>query len=270
MTGGSRRAAARTRPADGADGAGGGIRADRIDVFYGRHRALEEVSVDVPFGSALAILGRNGAGKTTLLRSVVNGFGVHVKGDVLIDGARIAGLTPDQVVKRHSIGFVPDDRRIFPLTVLENLRVASLGSRGWKADVKRVLGLFPFLQDHTSQLATTLSGGEQQALAIARAAMRQPRYLLLDEPGEGLAPVAVQRLTDGIKRLLAEGDCTVVMVERNMEMISALCDAAIGMSAGRIIWSGAVSDLRDDPLLLEQVLLPAATEPGTGGHHGSI
>jgi branched-chain amino acid transport system ATP-binding protein len=132
-----------------------------------------------------------------------------------------------------------------------------------------VLGLFPFLEAHSAQLATTLSGGEQQALAIARAAMRPPRYLLLDEPGEGLAPVAVQRLIDGVRQLRDETDCTLILIERNMEMIAALCDTAIGMSAGRIIWNGAVRELREDPALLEQVLLPAgAPGPGTGDHHG--
>jgi len=247
-----------------------GIVADGIDVFYGRHRALEEVSLEVPSGSALAILGRNGAGKTTLLRSIVNGFGVQVRGDLLVDGVRVGGLATDEVVKRHGIAFVPDDRRIFPLTVVENLRVASLGSREWKSDVKRVLGLFPFLEVHSSQLATTLSGGEQQALAIARAAMRVPRYLLLDEPGEGLAPVAVQRLIDGVRQVREETGCTLILIERNLEMIAALCDTAIGMSAGRIIWTGAVQDLRDNPALLEQVLLPAtAPESRTGGHHDS-
>jgi len=246
-----------------------GIVATGIDVYYGRHRALEEVSLTVPGGSALAILGRNGAGKTTLLRSIVNGFGVQVRGDVLVDGVRIGAMATDEVVTRHGIAFVPDDRRIFPLTVTENLRVAALGSREWRADVTRVLGLFPFLEAHAAQLATTLSGGEQQALAIARAAMRVPRYLLLDEPGEGLAPVAVQRLIDGVCQLREETGCTLILVERNMEMIAALCDTAIGMSAGRIIWTGAVSELRDNPDLLEQVLLPATgPEAGTGDHHG--
>lgn len=248
-----------------------GIVADMVDVYYGRHRALEEISLTVPTGSALAILGRNGAGKTTLLRSVVNGFGVQVRGDLLVDGVRVTGMATDEVVKRHGIAFVPDDRRIFPLTVVENLRVASLGSRSWKSDVRRVLGLFPFLEAHSAQLATTLSGGEQQALAIARAAMRVPRYLLLDEPGEGLAPVAVQRLIDGVRQLREETGCTLILIERNMEMIAALCDNAIGMSAGRIIWNGAVRELQEDPALLEQILLPAgAPEPGTGDHHGIV
>ena len=246
-----------------------GIIARGIDVYYGRHRALEEVSLTVPAGAALAILGRNGAGKTTLLRSIVNGFGVQVRGEILVDGVRVSGTPTDEVVKRHSIALVPDDRRIFPLTVVENLRVAAIGSRDWKSDVARVLGLFPFLEAHSAQLATTLSGGEQQALAIARAAMRMPRYLLLDEPGEGLAPVAVHRLIDGVRQLREETGCTLILIERNMEMIAALCDTAVGMSAGRIIWDGAVSDLLEDPALLEQVLLPAAAPaPGTGDHYG--
>jgi branched-chain amino acid transport system ATP-binding protein len=240
-----------------------------INAYYGRHRALADISAAVPARSTLAILGRNGAGKTTLLRSLIGGFGVRVTGDVLIDGAVVTGLSADEVVRRHNIGFVPDDRRIFPLSVADNLRVAALGSRSWKSDAERVLALFPFLEQHLSQLATTMSGGEQQALAIARAAMRRPRYLLLDEPGEGLAPIAVQRLIDGLRRLQAEADFTLVLVERNMEMISALCDTAVGMSAGRIIWRGAVAELRAAPQLLEQILLPATAAQETGiGHDG--
>jgi branched-chain amino acid transport system ATP-binding protein len=244
----------------------GGIVMAGIDAYYGRHRALAGVSAEVPAGSTLAILGRNGAGKTTLMRSLIGGFGVRVTGDVLIDGARVTGLSADEIVRRHAIGFVPDDRRIFPISVADNLKVAALGSRDWKSDTERVLALFPFLQEHLSQLATTLSGGEQQALAIARAAMRRPRYLLLDEPGEGLAPIAVQALTDGLRRLQAEADFTLILVERNMEMISALCDTAVGMSAGRIIWRGAVADLRAAPQLLEQILLPAADQETGSGH----
>jgi branched-chain amino acid transport system ATP-binding protein len=264
----TRRNGRRARLAPDVRASQAGIAADNIDVFYGRHRALEAISLEAPPGSALAILGRNGAGKTTLLRSVINGFGVRVRGDVLVDGTVVTGTSTDEVVKRHGIAFVPDDRRIFPLSVLDNLRVAALGSRRWKADASRVLALFPFLEAHSAQLATTLSGGEQQALAIARAAMRVPRYLLLDEPGEGLAPVAVQRLIDGVRQLRQETGCTLLVVERNMEMIAALCDTAIGISSGRIIWRGAVTELRDNPALLEQVLLPATAAPVTGDHHG--
>lgn len=244
-----------TNPADTRTG----IVIDHIDSYYGRHRALQDLSLAVPGGSTLAILGRNGAGKTTLLRSIINGFGVRVHGDVHIDGVRMGKLSTDQIVHRNGIAYVPDDRRIFPLTVLENLRVASLGSRDWETDAERVLGLFPFLKDHVDQVATTMSGGEQQALAIARAAMRTPRYLLLDEPGEGLAPIAVQRLVEGVRQLCDESNCTLIVVERNMEMIGTLCEQAIGVSAGRIIWSGAVTELAGDPALLERVLLPTST-----------
>ncbi len=255
-----RRAEAPAAPA----AASGGISAAAIDAYYGRHRALDGVSVDVPAGGTLAIVGRNGVGKTTLLRALVNGFGVRVSGDVHIDGERVSNLNTDEVIRRHSIGFVPDDRRIFPLSVLDNLRVAALGARCWKDDAERVLALFPFLEEHQSQLATTMSGGEQQALAIARAAMRRPRYLLLDEPGEGLAPIAVQRLIAGVQQLRAEEGCTVILVERNVDMLEALCEPAIGISAGRVIWTGSVAQLRSDPALLEQVLLPtgAAVESG--------
>jgi branched-chain amino acid transport system ATP-binding protein len=205
-------------------------------------------------------MGRNGVGKTTLLRALVNGFGVRVVGEVSIDGSRTESMSCDRVIRDHRVAFVPDDRRIFPLTVMENLRVAALSAKDWAEQADRVLGYFPFLKDHTSQLATTLSGGEQQALAIARAAMGSPRYLLLDEPCEGLAPIAMQNLVDGVIDLRRELGCTVVLVERNMRIIEALCSEAYGMSAGSVIWKGAVHELLDDSSLLDHLLHPAASK----------
>ncbi len=147
-----------------------GIVADMLNVYYGRHRALEEDALTVPAGSALHVAERSGP---TLLRSVVNGFGVQVRGDLLVmasgprDGHRRGGEAP-------RIAFVPDDRR-YPAHRRGEPARRLLGSRSWKSDVQRVLGLFPFLEPRSAQLATTLSGGEQQALAIARAAVRVPR-----------------------------------------------------------------------------------------------
>jgi branched-chain amino acid transport system ATP-binding protein len=235
-----------------------GLTLTAVEAFYGRHRALADVSAHVGGEESVALVGRNGAGKTTLLRTLVNGFGVGVgSGDVVVDGVRVNGWSPERIIGRFDIGFVPDDRRIVRLSVLENLLAAAVGGKDRRERVESALEMFPLLKGRERQLATTLSGGEQQALAIARAAVRRPRYLVLDEPAEGLAPIAIDAVMEGISNLQNSYGCALLLVERNLDFVEKLCSRVYGMANGEIVWEGSVQSLRSDEELVAKLLLPA-------------
>lgn len=227
---------------------------------YGAHRVLRAMTVSVPAGTGLAVMGKNGVGKTTLLRSVLGVFGVRVDGEVRIDDQPVAGLAPDAIVRKYRVAFVPADRRMLPVTVLENLKLGALDRETWRERADSMLDLFPFLKPRLRQTATTLSGGEQQALAIARAGMLDPRLLLLDEPAEGLSPIATERMLTGLVELRGTSGCTVVVAERSQAVIRALCTHAIGLDKGSPVFQGAVEDLFGDEALLQRLLLPLGRE----------
>ncbi len=216
-----------------------------IEAYYGRVRALHDVSIDVSEGSVVALLGSNGAGKTSTLR-VISGLLKPTRGEVEFDGKRIDRLRPDQLV-RVGIAQAPEGRQLFPeLTVQENLRLGAYTRANAKAvgqDLERVFAYFPRLRERVGQHAGTLSGGEQQMLAIGRALMSRPRLLLLDEPSLGLAPLIIKEIFEIIGDIRAAGT-TVVLVEQNVHMALNTADHAYLLQTGRVVLGDTSAALR--------------------------
>jgi branched-chain amino acid transport system ATP-binding protein len=225
-----------------------------INTLYGDSHVLHDVSFAVSPGRVLALLGRNGAGKTTCMSSII-GFLPPRDGDIRLFGESIAGLAPE-TISRKGIGFVPQGRRIFPtLTVRENLLVArqSRAGGGEPWTLARVCDLFPRLAERLNQHAGSLSGGEQQMLAIGRALMGNPRLILMDEPSEGLAPLIVAEVGRTIARLKAEGQ-SIVLVEQNIKLAFDLADDVVMLNTGRVVFAGGVAEVRDNGALITQHL----------------
>ena len=217
-----------------------------LTVAYGPVVALSAVELSVRTGEVVALLGANGAGKTTLLRSI-SGLIRPRDGDIRLDGRSLAGLGVEARV-RLGLAHVPEGRRVFPgLTVLENLTVATSAWRrrgeSISADLDAVLALFPRLRERTSQLGWSLSGGEQQMLAIGRALMARPRLLLLDEPSLGLAPIVAEELYGKIREINGRG-VTVLLVEQNTVLALAVAARAYVLEIGRIVLEGPSAELR--------------------------
>ena len=225
-----------------------------IDVLYGDSHVLHGVSFSLQAGGVLALLGRNGAGKTTCISTII-GFLKPRQGEIRLFDEPIGGLSPERV-SHLGVGLVPQGRRIFPsLSVRENLTVArqreSTNDRPWDED--RIYDLFPSLRARHSQFAGTLSGGEQQMLAIGRALMGNPRVLLLDEPSEGLAPLIVAEVGRTINRLKQEGQ-SIVLVEQNRQLALEVADQAVILNTGRCVFAGSASEVRDNEELVVQNL----------------
>ena len=225
-----------------------------IDALYVDSHVLHDVSFTLNAGHALALLGRNGAGKTTCIHAIV-GFVPPRRGEIRLFGETISRLSPE-VISRKGVGLVPQGRRIFAsLTVRENLVVAAQSRAGatepWT--LERVLDLFPALRERPQQLAGSLSGGEQQMLAIGRALMGNPRVLLLDEPSEGLAPLIVAEVGRTIARLKQEGQ-SILLVEQNVRLALDLADDVVLVNTGRVVFAGTIDQLRDDEALITQHL----------------
>jgi branched-chain amino acid transport system ATP-binding protein len=225
-----------------------------VDALYGESHVLHEVSFTLNAGKVLALLGRNGAGKTTCMSTII-GFLPPRRGEIRFFGEPISRLAPEAIA-RGGIGFVPQGRRIFPtLTVRENLAVAARSRAGtpvpWTLD--RVVLLFPRLKERLQQLAGSLSGGEQQMLAIGRALMGNPRVLLMDEPSEGLAPIIVAEVGRTIARLKEEGQ-SILLVEQNVKLALDLADEVVILNTGRVAFNGAVDRVRADQALITQHL----------------
>ena len=226
----------------------------KVHAFYGDSHILHGVGFSLREGQVLALLGRNGAGKTTCISTIV-GFLTPKEGDIRLFSEPIGGLSPERI-SRLGIGLVPQGRRTFPsLTVRENLTVArqreSKTTRPW--NVERIFGLFPRLEERHAQFAGTLSGGEQQMLAIGRALMGNPRVLLLDEPSEGLAPLIVAEVGRTIKRLKDEGQ-SIVLVEQNRQLALDVADHAVILNTGRCVFSGEAREVLNDEELITQHL----------------
>ena len=219
-----------------------------LDLFYGDARALEGVSLDVKAGEIVAIVGANGAGKTSVIRTVA---GMHRprRGSIEFEGREIAD-EPSHRICDLGIGQVPEGRQIFPtMTVRENLEMGAVipRARGAAArNLARVLALFPRLAERRRQTAGTLSGGEQQMLAIGRCLMGAPRLIMFDEPSLGLAPVVVEEMFRVIRRLNEEDGITVVLVEQNVAQSLALADRGYVLESGRIVLSGSGAELLAD------------------------
>jgi branched-chain amino acid transport system ATP-binding protein len=217
-----------------------------VTAGYGPFTALWNVALRVIPGEAVAVVGPNGAGKTTLLR-VISGVIAPTAGTVTFEGASLGGRPAHEVVA-HGIAHVPEGRRLFPgLTVADNLKMGAFLPRARKSfaeSLERVYALFPVLEERRAQRAGSLSGGEQQMLAIGRALMSRPKLILLDEPSMGLAPVMVLRLFDLIRRVRAEG-YTILVVEQNVRQVLKLVDRAYLLEVGRIHMEGRADELAD-------------------------
>jgi branched-chain amino acid transport system ATP-binding protein len=230
------------------------LRLEGVDSFYGDSHVLQGVSFSLEPGKLLALLGRNGAGKTTCISSII-GLVPPRWGKITLFGEEISGLQPE-TISRKGIGLVPQGRRIFPsLNVRENLIVARQRARGaanpWT--LERVFDMFPRLSERQNQMAGSLSGGEQQMLAIGRALMGNPRVLLMDEPSEGLAPLIVAEVGRTIARLRDEGQ-SILLVEQNSKLALGLADTVVILTTGRCVFNGTVAALRADESVIAQNL----------------
>jgi branched-chain amino acid transport system ATP-binding protein len=230
------------------------LRLSDVDTYYGDSHVLHGVGFSLESERVLALLGRNGAGKTTCI-STIMGFLAPRKGDIKLFGTSIGGLVPE-TISQLGIGLVPQGRRIFPsLSVRENLIIARQrekeSEKPWTVD--RILELFPRLGERFRQLAGTLSGGEQQMLAIGRALIGNPRVLLLDEPSEGLAPLLVAEVARTIKQLKAGGQ-SIVLVEQNSGLALDVADQVVIFNTGRCVFSGSVDEVRNNDDLIAQHL----------------
>ena len=217
-----------------------------VTAGYGAFTALWDVTLRVASGEAVAVVGPNGAGKTTLLRAI-SGLIAPRSGHIGFEGAPLAGRPAYDIVA-HGIAHVPEGRRLFPLlTVAENLKMGAFlpsARSHFRESLERVFALFPVLAERQAQRAGSLSGGEQQMLAVGRALMSRPKLILLDEPSMGLAPVMVLRLFDLIRRVREEG-YTILVVEQNVRQVLKLVDRAYLLEVGRIKVEGRAADLAE-------------------------
>ncbi|WID98969.1 ABC transporter ATP-binding protein [Bosea vestrisii] len=212
---------------------------------YGQARVLFGLSFEARAGEVVSLIGRNGMGKTTTIRAIM-GLTQPTGGEIVFDGRRLSGLAPNAIA-RLGIGLVPEGRRVFPsLTVEENLVATARGSSAGHWTLPRVIDLFPRLGERRRQSARTLSGGEQQMLAVGRALMTNPRLLILDEATEGLAPLIRAEIWRCLQMLKQAGQ-TIVVVDKNLAEMASLVDRHHVVEKGRIVWAGTPAALHDDP-----------------------
>jgi branched-chain amino acid transport system ATP-binding protein len=228
------------------------LRIRDVDAYYGDSHVLHGVGFALLGGRLLGLLGRNGAGKTTCM-STIMGFLKPRRGSIMMFGEEVAGLAPEAIA-RKGICLVPQGRRMFrSLTVRENLEVARQVRENGTWTIERVFTLFPRLKERHAQVAGSLSGGEQQMLAIGRALMGNPRVLLMDEPSEGLAPQIVAEVGRTIAQLKAEG-LSIVLVEQNIKLTLDLADDVVIVNTGAVVFSGTADEVRTDEKRIAQHL----------------
>ncbi len=224
-----------------------------LSVNFGGIKAVKDISMDVEQGKIVTLIGANGAGKSTILRSI-SGIVKPQSGDILFDGVSILGQTPDAIVSK-GITLVPEGRRVFPnLTVLENLKIgAYLRKDKLDDDLAHVYDLFPRLKERSWQMAGTLSGGEQQMLAVGRALMSRPRLIMMDEPSLGLAPLVVKEIF-AIIREINESGITVLLNEQNANMALKIADEGYVIETGTLTLSGSGKELLNNEAVKEAYL----------------
>jgi branched-chain amino acid transport system ATP-binding protein len=221
-----------------------------IDCFYGKVQVLRGLSLSVAAGEVLCLLGRNGAGKTTALKAIM-GLVRARSGTIALDGADLTGLPAHEIPKR-GIAYVPQGRRLFAeMTVRENLEIGLMARGTGAKALDRVLALFPALAERLGQRAGTLSGGEQQMLAMARALCIEPKAMLLDEPTEGLMPAMIAKIRDSVRELKAQ-DVATILVEQRVDAVLPVADRVAFIETGRLRAVLDVAALRDDPSLLHR------------------
>jgi branched-chain amino acid transport system ATP-binding protein len=234
------------------------LRLDDVRAGYGEALVLDGISLEVPEFGSLAVLGRNGVGKSTLFLTLM-GYTQLRRGTIAWRGTDITWLPPHRRALA-GLGWVAQEREIFPsLTLEENLTVASRPGR-W--DLAAVYGLFPRLAERRGNLGNQLSGGEQQMLAIARALMTNPAMLLLDEPLEGLAPIIIEELASAIRKMLAQSDASIVLIEQHVKLALSLTSEAVIMERGTIVHRARSADLLQDAATLDRYI---GLNVGSGG-----
>jgi len=223
------------------------LRLDEIDTYYGQIHILERLSIEVREGELVSLLGGNASGKSTTLKTIL-GLVQPRNGTVEFRGENVTGKTTSYRI-RQGMAIVPENRRLFgPMTVLENLEMGAYlqrEGRGRKEDFERVYSLFPLLHERRSQLAGTLSGGEQQMVAMGRALMSKPKLLLMDEPSMGLAPILVERSFEIIQQVHKAG-VAMLIVEQNANMALSIADRGYVLSTGRVVLEGPAADLMEN------------------------
>ena len=226
-----------------------------VAVNYGKAEVLHDVNLRVDKGDIVTIIGPNGTGKTALLR-VISGLMKPAGGTITFLGERIDGLPPHEIVKK-GIAHCPERRRLFPeMSVMENLEMGAYlrkDPENIQRDMEKVIGLFPLLEERKGQDSRTLSGGEQQMLAIARALMSDPKLLILDEPSLGLAPIIREKLIDAIKEIKRAG-ITILMVEQDVWLALSLCDQGYVFEEGTVVMGGSKRFLEGNPRIKEAYL----------------
>lgn len=226
--------------------------AENLQSGYGASKVLFGVDLEIPSHAVVSLLGRNGMGKTTTVRTIMGMLPVQ-GGSVTFDGQRLNGFRPHRIA-RMGLGLVPEGRRVFgSLTVHENLVATSRNEHGGSWSMDRVFELFPRLKERRNQSARTLSGGEQQMLAIGRALLTNPRLLILDEATEGLAPVIRQEIWACLNQLKSEGQ-TILLIDKNLKELNHLVDRHYMIEKGRIVWNGTSEELMSQPELVNQYL----------------
>ena len=226
-----------------------------INVFYDKIHAIKDISFNIKEGEIVSFIGANGAWKTTILNSVSNVLPIK-SGEIVLNGENITNIKAHKLVSK-GMAHVPEGRRIFTdLTVLENLEMGAYtrSKSEFNEEVEKIFNLFPRLLERKNQLSGTMSGGEQQMLAIGRALMSKPKLILLDEPSMGLSPLLVKEIFEIIKRINKENGVTVLLVEQNAKMALEISDRAYVIETGEIVLEGSGKDLINDPIIKKAYL----------------
>ena len=224
------------------------LQVDNLEVRYGQIRGTQDISFALETGETLALVGSNGAGKSSTLKAIL-GMAVWGKGEILLDGQSLRAKKPSEIV-RLGIGYSPEGRRVFPqMSVIENLRVGAFTRANAETAVRmeQIFGYFPRLKERANQYAGSMSGGEQQMLAIGRALMSYPRIFLLDEPSLGLAPVIVGRIGELLAEIQAKEGLAVILAEQNANWALRVAKRAAIIERGRVTMTGAARDLAANP-----------------------
>jgi branched-chain amino acid transport system ATP-binding protein len=228
------------------------LKVNGIDCYYGKSHVLHQATLEVREGELVGLVGRNGVGKTTTLKAIM-GMVPPAKGDIQFLGISLSGL-PNYKIPRQGIAYVPQGRHLFPkLTVRENLQIPIVQGELDSSKLEEIFGYFPRLKERLQQKAGTLSGGEQQMLAVGRALITKPKLILLDEPTEGLMPLLVKLISETVQSINKRGTA-ILLVEQNLKTLKDICDRIYIMEKGAVVYEGSAEELEAAPDIQERYL----------------